>query len=108
MKRLPAVLLICLFLSPISRAIEGGLYRLLSVSEAGKLILVSQIPDKTKYVLDASAAKITIDGKAAEFKTLQTYAVVQVKFDLRKSTKEGIEIDGSATEIKISTPKLGK
>jgi hypothetical protein len=82
--------------------IDSDLYRLLSVATSNKLILVSQIPNKTKYVLDASAAKITVNGKPAEFKDLTQYARVRVTFDLHKSSKDGIDVDGVAKEIKIS------
>jgi hypothetical protein len=107
----------------VSVAIESGIYRILSVSDSIKLILISQpannevVPgtkrvasgagkgDQTiKYVLDASAAKITVNGKPAEFKDLKYYAAAQVKFQLHKETKEGIPIDGKATEIKIIVP----
>jgi hypothetical protein len=88
--------------SPFSLPVESGMYRLLSISDSEKLILVSQIPSKTKYLLDASAAKIMVNGKAAEFKELQIFSVIQVKLDLRKSSKNGIAIDGLATEIKIN------
>jgi hypothetical protein len=84
------------------------MYRLLSVSDSEKLILVSQIPSKTKYLLDAASAKITVNGKAAEFKELRTFSVIQVKVDLRKSSKNGIGLDGSATEIRISSPERPK
>ena len=85
--------------------VEMGKYRLLSVSNSAKLILISQIPTKTKYVLDAATAKVTIDGKPAEFQVLQSYTVVHVKFDRKKGSKEGIDIDGIATEISISVPE---
>ena len=104
----------------ICAAIESGIYRILSVSDSIKLILISQPVSKdmaaatkraapkpgtdastVKYVLDASAAKITVNGKPAEFKDLKYYAAAQVKFQLHKDTKEGIPIDGKATEIKI-------
>src|SRR5688572_8511656 len=42
--------------------VESGRYRLLSITQSVKLILVSQVPSKTKYVLDASTSKITVDG----------------------------------------------
>jgi len=84
------------------------MYRLLSVSDSEKLILVSQIPSKTKYLLDAASAKITVNGKAAEFKELRTFSVIQVKVDLRKLSKNGIGLDGSATEIRISSPERPK
>ena len=81
------------------------MYRLLSISVSEKMILVSQIPSKTKYLLDASSAKITVNGKPAEFKDLRVFSVVQVKLELRKSSKNGISIDGLATEIRISNPE---
>jgi len=89
-------------------AIESGLYRILSVSDSIKIILISQIPDKTKYVLDASSAKITVNGKPAEFKDLKFYASAQVKFELKKSAKEGVDLDGFATEIRVTTPSAPK
>jgi hypothetical protein len=95
------------FLFPAA-AVESGQYRLLSTTVSCKLILVSQIPNKTKYILDASTAKITIDDKPAEFQNMQAFTIVNVKFDLKKSSKEGIEIDGVASEIKISTPENKK
>jgi hypothetical protein len=85
-------------------AVESGNCRLLSISESEKLILVSQIPSKNKYLLDASSAKITVNGKPAEFKELQVFSIVQVKMDLRKSSRKGVSINGSATEIRISNP----
>ncbi len=85
--------------------VEMGKYRLLSVSNTEKMILVSQIPNKTKFVLDASTAKVTVDGKPAEFQTLQSYTVVRVKFEKKKGTKDGIDIDGIATEISVSVPE---
>ena len=92
----------------IDLAVESDMYRLLSVSDSEKLILVSQIPSKTKYLLDATSAKITVNGKAAEFKELRAFSVIQVKVDLRKSSKNGIGLDGSATEIRISSPERPK
>jgi hypothetical protein len=85
--------------------VELGKYRLLSVSTSAKMILISQIPNKTKFVLDASTAKVTLDGKPAEFQTLQSYSIVHVKFEQRKGSKDGIDIDGVASEISISTPE---
>jgi hypothetical protein len=83
-------------------AVESGMYRLLSISGSEKLILVSQIPGKSKYLLDAASAKITVNGKAAEFHELKVFSILQVKMDLKKSSKNGIGIDGVATEIRIS------
>jgi hypothetical protein len=89
-------------------AVESGQFRLLSVSDSTKLILVSQIPNKTKYILDAGAAKITVDGKPAEFKTLDYYTIINVKFELRKGAKDGIELNGAASEIRVSTQENKK
>ncbi len=88
----------------LASAIETDMYRLLSVADSPKLILISQIPNKTKYVLDATAAKITVNGKPAEFKDLKSYVIVQVKMELRKFTKDGIEVDGTAKEIRVTVP----
>jgi hypothetical protein len=95
-------LLMC---ATFARAVENNSYRLLSVADSPKLILISQIPDKTKYLLDATAAKITVNGKPAEFKDLQAYVIVQVKMTLRKFSKDGIDIDGTASEIRILVPQ---
>jgi hypothetical protein len=94
-------ILLCIVGSSVL-AVETGMYRLLSMSGSEKLILVSQIPSKHRYLLDASSAKITVNGKPAEFKELDIFSIVQVKFELRKSTKNGFEIDGSAKEIKVN------
>jgi hypothetical protein len=89
-------------------AVETGMYRLLSVSESEKIILVSQIPTKAKLLLDASSAKVTVNGKAAEFKELRIFSILQVKADLKKSSKNGVAIDGSVTEIKVSNAEKAK
>jgi hypothetical protein len=89
-------------------AVESAMYRLLSVSDSEKLILVSQIPGKAKYLLDAASAKITVNGKAAEFKELKAFSILQVKMELRKSVKNGIGIDGAASEIKVSNVEKSK
>jgi hypothetical protein len=89
-------------------AIESGIYRILSVSDSLKIILVSQIPNKTRYILDAATAKLTVNGKPAEFKELKYFASAQVKFELKKSAKEGIDLDGVATEIRVTTPSAPK
>ena len=92
----------------LSPAVESGIYRLLSISDSEKLILVSQIPSKNKYLLDAASVKITVDGKAAEFSELKAFSVIQVKMELKKSVKNGIEIDGAATEIQITGTEAEK
>jgi hypothetical protein len=84
-------------------AVESGMYRLLSVSDSEKLILISQIPGKHKYLLDASSAKITVNGKPAEFKELKAFSTIQVKLELRKATKNGVALDGAASEIRIGS-----
>jgi uncharacterized radical SAM superfamily protein len=92
-------------LSGIALAVESGNCRLLSMSESEKLILVSLIPSKTKYLLDASGAKITINGKPAEFIELKQFSIIQVKMDLHKSNRNGVLINGRATEIRILPPQ---
>ncbi len=100
---LSAVLLLAM--PAIMMGVETGQFRLLSVTETNKLILVSKIPDKTKYLLDASVAKITLDGKPAEFEDLKHYSVITLKFTLRRSKKDDVNIDGVANEIRITTPE---
>jgi hypothetical protein len=108
MKRL-AIFLAFLSLSvPVLKGIESGQYRLLSAPAAQKWILISSTPGKPKYILDAATAKITVDGKPAEFKDLARYSVINVKFELKKSSKYGIEIDGVASEIRVLTPEQPK
>jgi len=89
-------------------AIEAGTYRLLSISTSEKLILVSRIPTKEKYLLDASAAKVTIDQKPAELSQLQAFSVIQVKLELKKIPRKGVNIDGRALEISVSKPPQDK
>ncbi len=110
MKKISRLLFIFLILGSYSPlpAVESGMFRLLSVSDTEKLILVSQIPSKTKYLLDAASAKIVVNGKPAEIQDLDSYSIIQVKIDLRKSSKNGIEIDGTAREIHITTPDKSK
>jgi hypothetical protein len=102
-QKLKCIVICLLAYSIMSIAAESGTFRLLSVSESEKLILVSQIPSKAKYLLDAASAKITVNGKPAEFKALKDFSRIQVKMDLRKINKLGIDLDGVASEIKIST-----
>jgi len=89
-------------------AVESGSYRLLSVSDSEKLILVSQIPNKTKYLLDAASAKIMVDGKPAEFSELKEFSVIQVKMELRKTSRNGVDLDGAALEIRVSNAESRK
>src|SRR5512138_3117431 len=102
MKKNRILLIIALLvLCSAALAVESGMYRLLSISGSEKLILVSQIPGKAKYLLDAASAKITVNGKPAEFNELKIFSILQVKMELKKSSKNGIGIDGAATEIRI-------
>jgi hypothetical protein len=93
--------LLALSLSVVSLALDSSIYRLLSVTRSGKLVLISQPGTKVRYLLDAANAKITMNGKPVEFKDLNDYVTVQVQFDLAKSSKDGIEVDGVAREILI-------
>ena len=86
-------------------AVELGGYRLLSVSETEKLILVSQLSDQKKFLLNAADVKITVNGKSVEFKDLSQYAIVQVQMKLSKTKKNGVNLDGIATEIAINIPE---
>jgi hypothetical protein len=97
------VALCVLALYSLSLSAEWGTFRLLSISESEKLILVSQPPAKTKYLLDASSAKITVDGKPAEYKALKGFSTIQLKMEIRKLAKLGIALDGVATEIRMSS-----
>ena len=90
---------------PGSMAVESGAYRLLSISESEKLILVSRNPDKTKFLLDVAAAKITVDGKPAELEELRSFSVIHVRWNKSNDKRNGVRIDGIAVEIKIESPK---
>jgi hypothetical protein len=102
------VLLLLFGILPHCLAVETGMYRLLSISVSEKLVLVSQIPGKAKYILDVSAAKITIDEKAAEIGELKAFSIIQVKLELKKGSRNGIDIDGTATEIRVVPPEKPK
>ena len=95
---LPLLIGIC----SICLAIESGKYRLLSISMSEKLIVVSHIPSKTKYLLDVASTKITVNGEPAEFRELKAFSVIQLKLELKKDDRKGIDIDGKAIEISIS------
>ena len=87
-----------------AQALESGSYRLLSISETEKLVLVSRIPDQKKFLLDAAGVKVTINDKPAEFGELTLFSVVRVQMDLKKNKKKGVNIDGQAREIAVSDP----
>ncbi len=102
-------MIILIMMASVLLALESGQFRLLSATDVNKVILISQSPEKkVKYLLDASTAKITVDGKAAEFKQLNFYSVVNVTFELKKLSKDGISLDGVASEIRILTPEQPK
>jgi hypothetical protein len=105
MRKCIVLIVIILLTQATLSAIESGQYRLLSITDVQKWILISQSPGKPKYLLDASTAKITVDGKPAEFKELSHYSVVNVKFEFKKSSKDGVNVDGVASEIRILTPE---
>jgi len=83
-------------------AAESGKYRLLSISRSEKLIVVSHIPSKTKYILDVASTKITVNGEPAEFRELKAFSVIELMLELKKDDRKGIEIDGKAIEISVS------
>jgi hypothetical protein len=106
MKRLRILVLLLLLTGTVSNcmAVESGMYRLLSISETEKLILVSRIPDKTKYLLDVAAAKITVGGKPAEIGELESYSLIQVKWKKEEDKRNGVKLDGIAVEIQVDPP----
>ena len=95
---IPLLIGICV----ICLAVESGMYRLLSISISEKLIVVSHIPSKAKYILDVASTKITVNGKPAEFRELKAFSIIQLKLELKKDDRKGIDIDGKAIEINIS------
>jgi len=104
------IILICAAICMIAlrgdvSAVESGMFRLLSISGSEKIILVSQISDKKKFLLDASDAKITVDGNPVEFDVLSQFSIVQVKMELSKKKKNSINLDGRASEIKVLSPE---
>jgi hypothetical protein len=80
---------------------EFSTYRLLSISESEKIILVSHITEKTKYLLDAAAARITRNGNPVEFNELQQFSNILIKIELERIRRSGVRLDGIATEILI-------
>ena len=89
----------------VCQAEEKGAFRLLSISESEKLILVSKTADKSKYLLDAAAAKITVNGKPAEINELESFTVIQVRWKKKESKRNGVRLDGLALEIAVEPPK---
>ena len=95
---IPLIIGIC----AVCLAVESSMYRLLSISISEKLIVVSHIPTKAKYILDVASTKISVNGKPAEFRELKAFSVVQIKLELKKDDRKGIDIDGKAIEINVS------
>lgn len=89
-------------ISAFCLAVESDMYRLLSISLSEKLIVVSHIPSKAKYILDVASTKITVNGKPAEFRELKAFSIIQLKLELKRDDRKGIDIDGKAIEINIS------
>ena len=108
MKRCALFIAVVLCLAVTLSALEAGQFRLLGGAFASKMIVISQSPGKPRYILDAATAKITVDGKPAEFKEIFNYSIINVKFELKKSNKDGIDLDGAASEIRILTPEQPK
>ena len=106
-KSICAIACILVFCS-FALSAEFGTYRLLSLSESEKLILVSAVPGKTKFLLDASSAKITVNGNPAEYKSLKAFSLIQLKMERRKQSKIGIDLDGVAIEIRINSNEKAK
>ncbi|MDR0842157.1 MAG: hypothetical protein LBP68_01905 [Acidobacteriota bacterium] len=109
MKRIKSLFPLCVLIwivasGPAASAVEPGGYRLLSVSESEKLVLVSQLSDQKKFLLDAAEVKVTVDDQPAEFKDLTRYSVVRVQMKLAKTKKNGVTLDGVATEITVKSP----
>ena len=48
------------------------------------------------------SAKITVNGKPAGFRELKAFSVIQVKLELKKEDRKGIDVDGKAIEIRIT------
>ncbi|MEJ2111172.1 MAG: hypothetical protein P8Z37_14920 [Acidobacteriota bacterium] len=88
-----------------SIALETGKFRLLSISESEKLILVSKIEDKSKYLLDVAAAKITIGENPAELDKLQAFTVIHVNWKKSDDKRNGVKLDGIALEIEVELPE---
>ena len=103
--RLILAMLILLWFPASHWAVESGMCRLLSISDSENLILVSLIPGKEKILLDIASTKITVDGKPAELGELKSFSIIRVKWNRKKDERNGVRLDGSATEIEINSPK---
>ena len=88
---------------PTSKALKE--YRILSVSESSKLVLISDLTTKTRYLLDATNAKIILDGKEIELVKLQDYSTARVSFSSAKKTVGGVKLDGVASRFEIKIKK---
>ena len=45
-----------------------------------------------------------MDGKPVEFESLEQFSAIQVEMELKKVKKSGVNLDGVASEIRISPP----
>ena len=100
-------LILCLLIigsASVGMAVESGIYRLLSISESEKLILVSRNPDKKKFLLDIASAKITLNEKPVELEELSSFSVIRIKWKKSNDKRNGIPLDGVVTEIEIQSP----
>ena len=106
MKAVRFILMILLVMGNIvcCLAEESVAFRLLSISESEKLILVSRISDKTKFLLDVAAAKIKVDGKPAEIGELKSFTLIKLKWKEHEDKRNGVTINGTASEIEITSP----
>ncbi len=80
-------------------------YRILSVSTSTNLVLISDLETKTRLMLDAAQAKVTIDGKASDLKELQRYTLAVFRIQRGVSQMHGIDLDGKIVEIQVETRK---
>ena len=106
MKVVRLILLILMVVGNIAYCVaeDAVAFRLLSISESEKLILVSRISDKTKFLLDVAAAKITVDGKPAEIGELKSFTLIKLKWKEREDKRNGVSIDGTVSEIEVAAP----
>lgn len=106
MKVIRSILMILLIMGNIIYCIaeESVPFRLLSISESEKLILVSRTSDKSKFLLDVAAAKISVDGKAAEIGELKSFTLITLNWKEGKDKRNGVTIDGSVSEIEVTSP----
>lgn len=106
MKAVRFILVILLIMGSIAYCIaeEEVTFRLLSISESEKLILVSRTSDKSKFLLDVAAAKITVDGKPAEIGELKSFTLIKLEWKEVEDKRNGVPIDGTVSEVEVASP----